>query len=55
VTEKGGNWPARAASYLWHNAVWWLVPLAIILATLLVFALLTNEPADPMPSIYQRP
>jgi hypothetical protein len=53
--EQGENWPAKAISYIWQNARWWLVPLALILGALVLFVLLTNEPADTMPSIYQRP
>ncbi len=40
--------------YLWTNALWWLVPLVLLLFVLFLFVWLTTDPND-MPNIYQRP
>jgi len=49
--------PARLPGllgYLLRNAVWWLVPLVLLLGALILFVLLTQEPAPTMPNIYRR-
>ena len=45
----------RLARYLRVNALWWLVPVVLILLALGALILLTEPPAETMPNIYQQP
>lgn len=53
--NQGRNPVARLLRYLWSNALWWAVPLLLIVAALLLFVWLTAEPTSTVPNIYQVP
>lgn len=44
---------SRLLRYLWANALWWLIPMLLILGLLLALVWLIPERRDKMPDIYE--